>query len=125
MSSITIIIIVAVVVILIVILGVGGVAIPLWSIRKNKMKAEALRSTGKPGEATIMQLQDTGVRVNENPRLSLLLEVRIPGYSPYQVRKTLTVPQIRLSKFQEGAIVEVLADPSQPTNPDKVGILLR
>jgi hypothetical protein len=94
-------------------------------MRKNKQKAEALKATGQQGEATVLQLEDTGTRINDNPRVNLLLEVRIPGYPPYQVRKTVTIPIIRASQIQVGSVVTVLADPTQPTNPDKVGILLR
>jgi hypothetical protein len=35
------------------------------------------------------------------------------------------VPLIRLSQIQVGSIVPVMVDMSNPTNPDKVGILLK
>jgi len=124
MSNTTIIIIVAFVV-LIVLIAVAGIAAPLWSLRKQKKKTETLMATGKKGEATVLQLEDTGTRVNDNPRVNVLLEVRIPDHPPYQVHKTLTVPLVRLAQIQAGSVVAVMADPSQPTNPDKVGILLR
>jgi hypothetical protein len=124
MSNTTITIIVAVV-ILIILITAAGVAVPLLSLRKKKRKAELLLATGSKGEATVLQLDDTGEKVNENPRVNVLLEVRIPNFPPYQVRKTVTVPHVRLSQIQVGSIVSVIADPNQPTNPDKVGILLR
>ena len=124
MSNTTIIIIVAFVV-LIVLIAVAGIAAPLWSLHKQKKKTETLMATGKKGEATVLQLEDTGTRVNDNPRVNVLLEVRIPDHPPYQVHKTLTVPLVRLAQIQAGSVVAVMADPSQPTNPDKVGILLR
>jgi hypothetical protein len=124
MSNTTIIIIVAFVV-LVVLVAAAGIAVPLWSLRKKKKKTEALMATGSKGEATVLQLEDTGTRINDNPRVNVLLEVRIPDHPPYQVRKTITVPLVRLSQIQLGSVVAVLADPSQPANPDKVGILLR
>ena len=124
MSDTTIIIIVAFVV-FIILIAVVGVSIPLVSVRKQKKKAEVLKATGSKGEATVLQLTDTGTRVNDNPKMNLLLEVRIPGHPPYQVQKTVTVPLVRLSQIQVGSIVAVLADPSRPENPDMVGILLR
>jgi hypothetical protein len=124
MSNTTIIIIVAFVV-FVVLLATAGITVPLLSLRKKKKKAEALMATGSKGEATVLQVDDTGTRVNNNPRVSVLLEVRIPGYPPYQVQKTVTVPLVRLSQIQAGSVVAVMADPSQPTNPDKVGILIR
>lgn len=125
MSNTTIIIIVVIVVLIILVSFTAGVGIPLWSLRKNKKKAEVLKATGQHGEAQVLQLEDTGVRINDNPRVNLLLEVHIPGYPPYQVHKTVTIPMIRASQVKVGAVVPVLADPSQPDNPDKVGILLR
>jgi hypothetical protein len=124
MSDTTIIIVIAFVV-LIVLITLAGIAVPLWSLRMKKKKTEALMATGSKGEATILQLEDTGTRINDNPRINVLLEVRIPDHPPYQVRKTVTVPLVRFSQLQVGSVVAVLADPSQPANPDKVGILLR
>lgn len=103
----------------------AAVGIPLYMMRNNQKKLQNLAATGKQGEATILQMQDTGMRINDNPRLTLLLEVRIPGYPPYQVNKTLTMEMIRMPQIQPGMVVACLADPSDPTNPDKVGLLLR
>ena len=107
----------------------AAIAVPFLIIRRmnqnNQKKAEELMATGQPGEATILALQDTGMRVNDNPRVAIVMEVRIPGYAPYQVQKTITLPLINLSQVQVGSVVAVLADPSQPNNPDKVGLLLR
>ena len=94
-------------------------------MRANQKKAAALMATGTQGEATILQLADTGMRINDNPRVAMLLDVRIPGYPAYQVQKTMTVPLIRMSQVQAGSVVAVMADPNQPANPDKVGLLLR
>jgi hypothetical protein len=125
MSNTTIGIIIALVVLIVLVSVTAGIAIPLRSLKKNKKKAEVLKATGHQGEATVLKLEDTGSRINDNPRVNLLLEVRIHGYPPYQVRKTVTIPTVRASQIQVGSVVTVLADPTQPTNPDKVGILLR
>ncbi len=124
MSDTTIIIIVILVVI-IVLIAVTSITIPLWSLRKKKKKVENLKATGIKGEATILQIDDTGIRIHDNPQMNIILEVRIPDHPPYQVRKTVTVPLVRLSQIQTGSVVAVIADPSEPSNPDKVGILLR
>lgn len=124
MSNTTIIIIVVIVVLIVIVSLTIGVAIPLRSLRKNKKKADILKATGQKGDAKVLQLVDTGVRINDNPRVNLLLEVHIPGYPSYQVQKTVSIPKIRASQVQVGAVVPVLADPTQPDNPDKVGILL-
>jgi hypothetical protein len=111
------------------VITVAAIALPFYFIRKmnqdNQKKAEALMATGKQGEATILALQDTGMRINDNPRVAIVMEVRIPGYPPYQVQKTITLELIRMSQVQVGSVVAVMADPTQPANPDKVGLLLR
>ena len=104
---------------------IAAIGIPIWYFQNQRKKAEALMATGKQGEATILSLQDTGMRINDNPRVKVLLEIRIPGYAPYQIEKTVTVPMIRLSQVQVGATVGIIADPTQPNNPDKVGLLLK
>jgi hypothetical protein len=103
----------------------AAIGIPLYMMRNNQKKLQNLAATGQQGEATILQMEDTGMRINDDPRLALTMEIRIPGYPPYQIRKTMTVPMIRMSQVQVGLVVAVLADPSDPTNPDKVGLLLR
>lgn len=103
----------------------AAIGIPIYLIRQNQKKAQALMATGVPGEATILQLEDTGMRINDDPRVAVTMEVRIPGYPPYMVKKTVTLPLIRMSQVQVGSIVAVMADPTQPANPDKVGLLLR
>jgi hypothetical protein len=55
----------------------------------------------------------------------MLLEIRLPNMASYQIQKVATVPLIRLSQIQVGSIVPVMVDMSNPTNPDKVGILLK
>ena len=108
-----------------VVIVAAAVGIPIYMMRNNQKKLQNLAATGKQGEATILQMEDTGMRINDNPRLALTLEVRIPGYPPYQIRKTMTLEMIRMPQVQPGLVVAVLADPSDPTNPDKVGLLLR
>lgn len=103
----------------------AAIGIPIYMMRKNQKKMQDLMATGKQGEATILALQDTGMRINDDPRVAISLEVRIPGYPPYQITKTMTLELIRMSQVQPGMVVAVLADPTQPTNPDKVGLLLR
>ena len=80
---------------------------------------------GTQGEATILSLQDTGMLINNQPRVTITMEVRMPYGAPYQVTKTMTVPLIRLAQVQTGSVVQVMVDMSDPTNPDKVGLLLK
>jgi len=103
----------------------AAIAIPIYFYRNQRKKAEALMAVGTQGEATILSLQDTGMYVNNNPRVTLQLEIQMPYGAPYQITKTMTVPLIRLSQIQVGSKVQVMVDMSDPTNPEKVGLLLK
>ena len=104
---------------------VSSFAVFYMFARANRKKTEALLATGSQGMAAILSMEDTGMRINDDPRVRLLLNVTIPGYAPYQVQKTLTVPMIKLAQVQPGMNIGVIADPTQPANPDKHGLLLR
>ena len=80
---------------------------------------------GTQGEATILSLEDTGMLINNQPRVNLMLEIRMPFGSPYQVKKTMIIPMLRVSQVQVGSIIPVMVDMSDPTNPDKVGLLFK
>ena len=103
----------------------ASIAIPIYFYRNNQKRAEALMAKGTQGEATILSLEDTGMRINDNPRVTVKLEIRMPYGAPYQVTKTVTIPMIRMSQVQVGAVVPVMVDMSDPTNPEKVGLLLK
>ena len=111
------------------VITVAAIAVPFIIIRKmndnNRQRAQELASVGIRGEATILSLQDTGMRINDNPRVAMVLEIRLPNMPPYQVQKTITVSIVQLAQVSVGAVVAVLVDPSGPNNPDKVGILLK
>jgi len=111
------------------VITVAAIAVPFIIIRKmndnNHQRAQELASVGIRGEATILSLQDTGMRINDNPRVAMVLEIRLPNMPPYQVQKTITVSIVQLAQVSVGAVVAVLVDPSAPNNPDKVGILLK
>jgi hypothetical protein len=103
----------------------ASIGIPIYFMRNNQKRAQELMQSGTQGEATILSLQDTGMRINDNPRVTVLLEVNVAMRPPYQVTKTMTLPMIRMSQVQVGAVVPVMVDLSDPTNPDKIGLLLK
>jgi hypothetical protein len=81
----------------------AAIAVPIYFYRNQRQRAEALMKVGTQGEATILSLQDTGMFINNNPRLTLQLEIQMPYGAPYQVTKTVTVPFIRASRRYRSA----------------------
>ncbi len=108
-----------------VVIVAASIGSPIYFMRNNQKRAQELIDKGTQGEATILSLSDTGMRVNDNPRVTVLLEVRVAMRPPYQVTKSVTIPLIRLSQVQVGTVVQVMVDMSDPTNPDKIGLLLK
>ncbi|HAV76482.1 MAG TPA: hypothetical protein DCX53_03915 [Anaerolineae bacterium] len=102
-----------------------AIAVPIYFFRNQRKRAEELMARGTQGEATILSLEDTGMRINDNPRVKMDLEIRMPYGYPYKITKTMTIPLIRLSQVQVGAVVPVMVDMADPNNPDKVGLLLK
>jgi hypothetical protein len=113
-------------------MGTAFLVIPLaisfgilfWMMVKRNRIAE-LVATGKQGTARVLELSDTGVSVNDNPRVKLLLEISIPNYQPYQAQKTVTLPLIYLPQVQTGSTINILADPEQPDNEKRIALLLK
>ncbi|MBA3241474.1 MAG: hypothetical protein H0T60_09655 [Acidobacteria bacterium] len=113
-------------------MGTGFLVIPLaasfgiliWMIVKRKRITE-LVATGKQGTAVVLELSDTGVTINDNPRVKLLLEIHIPNYQPYRAQKTVTLPLIYLSQVQTGSTINILADPTQPNDEKRIALLLK
>ena len=104
---------------------IADIAIPIYLIRNNQKRSADLMARGTPGEATVLALEDTGMIINNSPRVNIMLEIRMPNMPPYQLMKITTIPLIRLSQVQVGSVLPVLVDMSDPTNPDKVGLMLR
>lgn len=74
-----------------------------------------LLMTGEPAQATVLQLWDTGMKLNDNPQVGLLLEVRPANRQAYQVETKCFVSFLKLPQVQPGAIVHVKVDPADPT----------
>jgi hypothetical protein len=113
-------------------MGTGFLVIPLatsfgillWLLVKRK-RIEELVATGKQGTAVVLGLSDTGVTINDDPRVKLLLEIHIPNYQPYQAQKTVTLPLIYLPQVQTGSTIQILADPEQPHEEKRIALLLK
>lgn len=113
-------------VVIVVILSIAAAIIPTlgtfgiigWVFKKlgdQQAQTQALLTTGEPAEATVLRLSDTGVTVNDNPLVHLLLEVRTPGREPFHAEAQWTVSRLQTSLFQPGSVIQVRYDPNDPT----------
>ena len=94
------------------------------SIKKQKL-IENLKVTGLKGKAIVLKADTTGLYINRNPQVSLLLEIHIDGRSPYQVQKTETVSIIKTSQVEVGNEIDILVDSQEPHNTNKIILMFR
>ncbi len=81
--------------------------------------SKQLLATGQTAQAAILRMWDTGVTINDNPRIGMLLEVRPPSGTPFQAEVKQTISRLQTSQYQPGQMLEVKYD---PTDHKKVAI---
>ena len=106
-----------------IIFSAAIIAIIYFSFRVafgSMIRQEKLMKTGVQAEATILEVKETGMTVNEiYPVIKLVLEVRPPEGEPYQVETKESINRFDIPTFQPGAVLPVLFDPK---NPKKVAV---
>jgi hypothetical protein len=81
--------------------------------KSKKKKAEELFATGSKGAGTVVQVQDTGTTINDNPRIKMTFRVEpLDGGEAFDLKKTATVS--RLSIPRQGERYPVWYDPQDP-----------
>jgi hypothetical protein len=99
--------------------GVLGAVLTMGCAIANQMSGmslvDELRDRGVSAEARILEIWDTHMRVNDDPVVGFLLEVRPPDRAPYQAKAKGLISIIFIPQFQPGAIVPVRFDPDDPS----------
>lgn len=80
---------------------------------KGMDDAARLRATGRPTQARVLQLADTGTLVNFDPVLRLQLEVIPPAGGPNYVTELQTVVS-KIAIPRVGDILRIVVDPANP-----------
>jgi uncharacterized protein YceK len=78
-------------------------------------QAQELEKTGQPAEATILEIRDSGITVNNDPVVDFVLEVRPEGKEAYKAKTRMRISRIEIPQFQPGAVVHVNYDPNNPS----------
>jgi hypothetical protein len=102
------------------ILPIGIMVAVFAFIWKKNAERNRLVATGIAAQAMIVQLADTGVRINNQPRLDITLDVHpLPGhppFAPFRTNHTGTVPMMAMARIAPGSTVAVKLDPANPAN---------
>jgi hypothetical protein len=82
--------------------------------RSKALKAQHLVATGARGVGTISQVRDTGVTINENPRVEITMRIEPEDGSPaFDAQKTVTVSRVSIPRA--GDRFPVWYDRNDPT----------
>ena len=109
--------------------GASIYGILVWYPRHQQKRIDALKASGRQGEATIIRLPAHPLRPapGRSPvftRVRIGLEIRVIGIETYEVDKLFSIPTHLLSSLNTGKVVAVWVDPQQPRNLDKIVIHL-
>jgi hypothetical protein len=93
---------------------------------KDTMVEREFLAAGKRGKAKILKIADRTKETTKGtfPRAKLRLEVSVTNYPTYQVETTKSIPVIHAPRIQPGLIIDVLVDPEQPNNEERIKLLL-
>jgi hypothetical protein len=79
-------------------------------------EARELQRVGVPAQAEILSVRESGLTVNDNPVITLDVEVRPTDRPPYKATiKRLLVSRLEIPQFQPGSVIPVRFDPRDPS----------
>ena len=80
----------------------------------KKKQAENLVATGTKAVGTVVQVQDTGTTINDNPRVAMTFRVEpLDGSPAFDAQKTKTVSRVQIPR--QGERYPVWYDPADPS----------
>jgi hypothetical protein len=88
---------------------------PVFDMLRDMGARAQLRATGMPGRGTVVSLGESSqgvVTINDQPLLSLTLEVEDGFGSPYVVSFETVVPRYAVPQIQPGEVIPVKIDPN-------------
>jgi hypothetical protein len=86
----------------------------MFGSKKKQAKVESLMTEGGRAVGTITDVRDTGMTINDNPRVKIVFQIEpIDGSASFAGEKTATVSRVRLPQI--GARHPVFYDRADPT----------
>jgi hypothetical protein len=73
--------------------------------RKKQAKLAELATRGKRCSGVVVSVDDTGVTINDNPRVRITVRAEPPGESPFTIVKTATVSRVRIPRPGDRCVV--------------------
>jgi hypothetical protein len=67
--------------------------------KRKREKAENLLATGSKGIGTVLNVQDTGMTMNDNPRIKMTFRIEpLDGSPPFEAEKTKVVSRVQIPR---------------------------
>lgn len=98
-------------------MGLAPLPFALAGRRKSQQLVQ-LTAHGKQASGVITSVDDTGITVNDNPRVKITVRVEPPGEAPFTIVKTSTVSRVRIPRV--GDRCSVYYDPANPQESSAV-----
>ena len=99
------------------ILFFGGLFYLLYRlIFKPMINTSRLQKTGIAAVATILEVRDTGVTINNSPQVKLILELKNSFGQKYTTQTRVLVPRINPGAYRPGMTIAVKVDPKNEQN---------
>jgi hypothetical protein len=83
---------------------------------QSAQQRNQILQSGVQATAVVLSLADTGMLVNYQPQVKMVLQVNPPNGAPYQTEVTMVVSQLQIPRVQPGMVVPVKIDPNNPAN---------
>ena len=94
----------------------SGLALGCSMFNTGMSEARDLQRVGVSAQAEILSIGETGLTVNDNPVITLDVEVRPADRPPYRATiKRLLVSRLEVPQFQPGRVIPVRFDPRDPS----------
>ena len=93
-------------------LVLGTLAMVFRTIMRGPAQRSRLAQIGVSGTAKLLEITQTGTRVNNQPLIKLRLLVSLPDRPPYTAVHHEIIPMVRLSQLVPGRDVPVRVDPN-------------
>jgi len=90
--------------------------ISLYNKRSYNKEIDPAQNSIK-GEAEILDIEQTGMYINELPQVKFILQINIPNKPPYQMEHEKIMNSLILNSLHIGAKIPVFVD---PTNSERI-----
>jgi riboflavin synthase alpha subunit len=91
------------------------------SVNQMNVNNAQILASGEPAQATVLQIWEAGMTVNNNPMIGISLQVQPMNRPAYQVQLQTMISRLKLSQVQPGSVVNVRID---PIDTNKVALML-